>query len=334
MSMIRSNRIFAANPGRHCWAALAVVLAVPVITPAVAHAAATTPPGIAFNEALQFSYNPGASGINYSNPCCDYINVIKAAPASPAISTYSQSGPWGSVTGFASADLATGQLKMRSAVVDTDGTTNPSLQSNAIFGDSFTAQTPTGSPFTWNSASQAAFTVNLNGSLTSSAPLATVGGDVFVVLSILKAGTLDPDKPLVNGPTAIQYFFWNIGNPGTKIYYTDQQGNSQPLIPTAEFTTIPASLNASFNPSGNFDWVLLLGADGQLGTAGSSFDLDLSHTATLSYAGPDGSVTTAGSGQFKNFDATLPPTTVPEPATLALLSISAFVAAAWRRRLV
>ena len=323
-----------AAHGRQCWPALAVVLAAPLFLTAGARAAATSPPGIAFNEALQLTYNPAASGINYANPCCDYFNVIHAAPISPATSTYTQSGPWGSVTGFASADLATGQLKMRSAVVDSDGTTNPSLQSNAIFGDSFTAQTQTGSPFSWNNASQAAFTLNLNGSLTSSAPLPTIGGDVFVILSILKPGTLDPAKPVINGPTAIQYFFWNIGNPGSKIYYTDPQGNSQLLTPTAEYTTIPASLNASFNPLGNFDWVLLLGADGQLATAGTSFDLDLSHTLTLSYAGPNGSVTTAASGQFNNFDATLPPVTVREPATIALLGISALAAAAWRRRMV
>lgn len=281
-----------------------------------AHAAA-----IPFNEALQFSNNPLGSGINYANPCCDYVNTINSGPAAPATSIYAKSGTWGAVNGYAYANLATGQLKMRSNVVNTDGTAYPSLQSNAIFGDSFTASTALGTPFSWTSASQAAFTLNLGGMLTSSAPLPTIGGDVFVILSILAPGTLDPNKPLINGPTAKQYFFWNIGNPGVKIYYTDQQMNSQPLTPTAEYTAIPPSLTASFTPGGDFDWVLALGADGQLANAGTNFDLDLSHTLTLSYAGPNGSVTQSASNQFVNFNATLPPAAIPEPASLALLGI-------------
>lgn len=276
--------------------------------------------GIPFTEALNFSFNPLGSGINYPNPCCDYLNTVNSAPAAPAASNYAQSGAWGSVFGSASANLATGQLKMRASVVDIDGSAFPSLQTNAIFGDSFHASTPGGSPFTWSARSQAAFTLNLSGSLASSAPLPTLGPDAFVVLSILQPGTLDPAKPLINGPTAEQYFYWNIGNPGQQIYYVDQAGNHQLLTPTGNFLDIPPTLTASFRPNGDFDWVLFLGASGQLSTAGSSFDIDLSHTLTLGYAGPDGSVTTAASQQFANFGPTLPPASVPEPASLALVA--------------
>ena len=310
--------------------AATAVLAAAAATPA--YALSATPTGIPFNEALNFSYNPNATGIGGDNTCCDYVNVIKSAPASPATVTYAQSGPWGSVSGSASADLSTGQLKVRSTDAVGDGSAAPSIQTNAIFGDSFTTTTPGGLPFSFTSATQAAFTLKLTGSLTSSAPLSTIGGAAFVVLSILQPGTLDPAKPLVNGPTAEQYFYWNIGNPTLQIYYTDQLGHAQVLTPTANLDTVPQTLTAAFTPGGDFDWVLLLGASGQLNSPGASFDLDLSHTLNLSYAGPQGSVTTAGSGQFANFDATLPPSTaVPEPGTMLLLASGLLMIAVRRR---
>ena len=304
------------------------------LAPQAAGAVAITPTGIPFSEALNFSYNPAATGSGYSNPCCDSLNTTHSAPASAATSSYAQSGAWGSVSGFASADLATGQLKIRSTNAVGDGSVSPSITSNAIFGDSFTARTAGGSPFAFTAASQAAFTLNLTGSLTSSAPLPTIGGAAFVILSILQPGTLDPAKPLVNGPTAEQYFYWNIGNPGLQIYYTDLAGNNVLLTPTANLTTLPQTLNAPFRPGGNFDWVLFLGASGQLSHAGDSFDIDLSHTLNLSYAGPQGSVTTAASGQFANFNATLPPATmVPEPGTLLLVAGGLLALTGLRRRL-
>lgn len=143
-----------------------------------------------------------------------------------------------------------------------------------------------------------------------------------MILSILNKDTLDPTKPLINGPTAQQYFFWNIGNPTTTIYYTDQQGKSQALTPTAQYSGIPSTITADFNPGGDFDWVLLLGASGQISGPGDYFDFDLSHTLDLSYAGPQGSVTKSVSGLFSAYDATLADSNqVPEPSTIALLGL-------------
>ena len=306
---------------KHLTSSALLAVSLCALAPQAARAVATTPTGIPFTEALNFSYNPAATGSGYTNPCCDYLNTVRSAPASAATSNYAQSGAWGSVSGVASADLGTGQLKIRSTNAVGDGSVSPSIQTNAIFGDSFTARTAGGSPFAFTAASQAAFTLNLTGSLTSSAPLPTIGGAAFVILSILQPGTVDPTKPLVNGPTSEQYFYWNIGNPTLKIYYNDLAGNHVLLTPTANLTTLPQTLTATFRPGGNFDWVLFLGASGQLSHAGDSFDIDLSHTLNLSYAGPQGSVTTAASGQFANFDTTLPPATlVPEPGTLLLLA--------------
>ena len=293
-------------------------------------AQATTIP---FTEALAFSVNPGASGINYGDPCCDYINTVNSAPASPATVTYGQTGSWGSVNSLASANLATGQLKMQAGAAVGDGSSAPYIQSNAIFGDGFRASTPGGQPFTWSAASHAQFTLNLSGVLSASDPLdAYFNADAFVILSILYKDTLDPTKPLVNGPNAQQYFFWNIGNPSTTIYYTDQTGHSQALTPTAQYSSIPSTITADFNPGGDFDWVLLLGASGQISGVGDYFDFDLSHTLDLSYAGPDGSVTTSVSEQFVNFNPTVADSQVPEPSTVALLGLGLVGCAYVRRR--
>ena len=300
--------------------------AMPIST---AHAAT-----IPFTEALTFSYNPEATGIGFGSTCCDYVNVVNSGPASPATTTYSRSGAWGSVSGFGSANLATGQLKMQAGATIGDGSASPSIQANAIFGDGFRAATPGNQPFAWTAASRSRFTLNLSGSLNASHALdATFNPDAFVILSILNKDTLDPTKPLVNGPNARQYFFWNIGNPSTTIYYTDQNGNSQILTPTAQYSAIPSTITADFNPGGDFDWVLLLGASGQISDAGAFFNFDMSHTLNLDYAGPDGSVTTSVSSQFVNFAPTLPDSDVPEPGSLSILLVGlAGMALMGRRR--
>jgi PEP-CTERM motif len=280
---------------------------------------------IPFNEALTFSYNPNASGIGAQPPCCDYLNTIVTAPLSPATQTYSETGPWGSVSAYAQADLATGTLKIQASAADSGSGAFPSIQSNAIFGDSFTT-TQGGTPFTWN-GSTATFNMALTGanSLTSSDNFATSGG--FIVLAILPKGTLDPNKPLIGQPGG-QYFEYNIGNPTFQIYYTDPSGNSTPLAITAGYTTIPSEISTTFAPGGDFDWALLLGASGQEGV-GQSFDVDLSHTLTLDYVAPEGTTTVSDSGLFDNISDE---TEVPEPLTLSLFGAGLAGAVAMRRR--
>lgn len=266
---------------------------------------------IPFNWALNYSYNPNA--VNTT----DYVQTLNSAPATPAVSTYSQSGSWGSVSGFASANLSAGELKLRSSATNGDGTAWPYMQTNAIFGDSFSTTTMGGSPYSWN-ASSATFNLALDGTLSGVDASSNAGA--FVLLMILNKGTLDPSQPLIGSVNTKQYFLWNLGNPTLQIYYTDPQGHSQALTTTYSYTSIPSTISATFAPGGDFDWALLLGASGQEMNLGDAFDVDLSHTLTLSYVGPDGGITTSDSGLFRNITARNG--TVPEPSALALLGLA------------
>ena len=238
-------------------ATIALVGALGGLTTATESQAAAIP----FDWALNYSYNPNATGLGGYGSNVDFVQTQNSSPASPAISSYSQSGSWGSVSGYASADLATGQLRLATSITNADGSASPYMQTNAWFGDGFTTTNANGSPFIWN-ASTATFNMNLSGSLASTDGFAHDGA--FVVLAILNRGTLDPSKPLIGSPDSIQYFLWDIGNPNFQIYYTDPQHNTVPLAITEGYTSIPSTLSATFAPGGDFDWALLLGASGQL----------------------------------------------------------------------
>jgi hypothetical protein len=282
---------------------------------------ATTVP---FNQALVYSINPSAA-TPYSS------NIVNSDPlTSAATPHYSASDPaWGSVEGFASADLATGELKMSAGASNGNPGGYPYIQSNAIFGDGFTAGTTTGAPFAWTSSSEARFSLSLEGTIPSVGTLENSGAGLFVVLSILRPNTLDPEQQLINGPTAEQYFLWTIGNPNQTLYYTNPEGQSQVLIPTAYYPTLPSAITANFTPDGDFDWVLAIGASGQTTAPNASWDVDLADTVTLDYSGPAGSVTKSASGVFSNFVAA----PVPEPGTWAMV-LAGFAALGWvgRRR--
>lgn len=278
---------------------------------------------IPFNQGLNFSVNPdGAQPIPGTEVGIDQTQTLNtgANPAA-AVSTLSKSNPdvWGSVSGYASASLSTGQLKMQSGATSF-GTGSPYMQTNAIFGDGFTTQNAAGQPFTWGN-NTATFNLALTGTLSDGLIDQDVSAGAFVVLSILQKGTLDPNQAFIDSSNSITYFYWNIGNPDYQVFYTDPTGHSQALVQTGPAVTslsqtVPTDLQATFAPGGDFDWALLLGASGQP-SLGGSFDIDMSETLDFGYVSPIGGFTTSASGEFANITQGIP--SVPEPATLSLL---------------
>ena len=261
---------------------------------------------------------PGSTGTGYQVQ-------THTAPATVATMTNNLSGSWGSAAGFASADLSTGQLKIDAAATNIPSSNNPYVNVNAYFGDSFTTSTVGHTPFSWSSSTTAQFSMALNGTITSSTALADEGASAFILLMLYNKGTLDPNGNLLGSNLIGSPYLWTIGNAGVQLYYTPQGGTSTPVTATANFDTIPSNITQAVTPGGDFDWVLLIGAGGQPGP-GQNFEVDMSHTVTLSYQGPVGSVTASDSGMFQNIT-----TATPEPQSLALLALG-FGATLVRRR--
>ena len=156
--------------------------AVASLCPVATSMAATIP----FTSASTLALYPDSNNPN------DIVNTgynpdIHSGPASPASQTTSVSGAWGNVSAIAEANLQTGQLKAQAAVTANNYSGfMPYGQANATFGDGFRT-TSSGQPFSWQPDSTAKFTINLDGTLTSSGfslDGSGVGGG-FVLMTIL-----------------------------------------------------------------------------------------------------------------------------------------------------
>lgn len=251
-----------------------------------------------------------------------------ASPAS-SVSSLSASGGWGALSTYGFADLATGTLKSRTTLTNADPTNNLYVQSNAYFGDGFRAFA-NDNPFNWGPSAAGRFTLDLSGSISSSTSLSSLNAGAFVVLSVLKPGTLDVDGRLAGVPEVLQYYYWQIGNPNLFLQTCDYIGNCSPMTPSAYLTSFPTRIVQDVTPGSDFDWMLLIGSYGQPGDQLGSFDIDFSHTLTASYEGPQGTTTLSQSGLFPG---TAPlTTTVPEPTTISLMAAGLLLVAVQHRR--
>lgn len=222
----------------------------------------------------------------------------------------------------AAANLGAGTLK---AVADVDNQSSggSTAHAEAMFGDSFRTTTGTGTPFTWNSSTSVSFNLDIDGSVSSSYLVNGSG----VELQIFEPGTLDTyvayqqsgDPDLLAAVTAqrIAIFAWGLG-----------LVNYSPLNGTV--VVFPDTLEAEFNPDGDFDWVLRL-VTNVAPSGGSSAVADFFNTLEMSYVGPDGGVTYSASGVFPGTLA-LAAVSLPTPGTLGLLLPGLLMIGLTRRR--
>ena len=292
---------------------------------------------IPFSYSYVAVHDPSRDGSNYYGSDED----ANSGPPSAASAAVSSSGDWGSASATARADLITGQLGgSASGNLTGQGVyqyNNIYSQTNALFGDGFRTFDTAGNPFTWQGGATARFGITIDGDLSASPSLESVNGGAWVTLFLFQPGTMTSSNIFGVQPNMIGYYQYLIGNPNLSVTsYGPAEGAADdlPLIPTAYAGSLnngPVTITQDFTPNGDFDWALLLGAYSFASNPGDNFNLDLSHTVTFNYQGPEGSNTESVSGLFDNYSV---PTSVPEPGTITLMGLGLVGLALSRRRRV
>ena len=316
-------------------ASIAAVGLLATLSPAVV-LASTVP----FSQAYVAEHNPDVP----NDPFYLVADDNNSVPPSPAAASLANSGVWGAAGASASASLSSGQLggRVYGNLTGQCAGTCPGAnliysQSNALFGDGFRSLNTDGTPFNWQGGSSARFGITVDGSLAASPAFGGPNsGGAWVTLLLFQHDTLSPTGVFGAQPNLITYYHYLIGNPNLQV--TSYGGGVVPnltLMPTAYLGALgggPISIVQDFQPGGDFDWVLLLGSYANADLPGQSFDVDLSHTVTFSYEGPEGTYTQSESGMFNNYD--VPAASVPEPSTFALLALCLAGLGLVRRRTV
>ena len=229
---------------------------------------------------------------------------------------------------LASASLATGTLKAKSSLALSANTSvingglpvgvrNGAASASAAFADSF--RTYTGSlPFLWTNGTTATFNFNVTGQFTitgtvpdpatSSPPKPIDLVYAQLVVRVYKPGTIDLIKQvkefdfsrpfseflaLLNQIDANQIAvdYW---------YFGQVLANFTPPVDPSKILALPANVQFTFTPGGDFDWVATFDTnahiDASLQNVGAT--LDFSNSLVSSYDGPPGTTTYSGSGVF------------------------------------
>ena len=274
---------------------------------------------------------------------------------------------------FARVSLSTAELKARSyAAFGTDGfgsfavpvgRSNAGASAEVSFGDSFRAYSGnTGSPFAWSSGDTATFNFSITGTSSHSPGLAVPTGFdpgqpqnralSTLQLSAFRPGGLDLRRQLNTFDfSAYPSFsdgyavFLALDQQLTaltitrKFWYLGEQLVDFPVDPAMVVTltgNTPVNLSASFNPEGDFDWVLELNTSARVDASLQNVfsRVDFANTVEVGYEAPQGATTYSASGQFPGTLSLTSVPAVPEPQTwgLMMLGLAAIFVVSARRR--
>lgn len=217
----------------------------------------------------------------------------------------------------AAADLSSGTLGAMGGVADFADPVDPSIYvagaGIAEFGDSFTTTTQNG-PFVWSASDTVTFSMLLTGVHGDFSDVSAFPWQVS--LAILKPGSIGPGYSDAEDVLVDVGWKENRTSAGVSTIYDDTFRPNLIPISFSHAGSLESGgvlLNASFNPGGDFDWVIRLQAGAFFFPGTGQQYTDLSHTLTVNYEGLTGTITQSGSGVFPT---TIP---VPEPETYAMM---------------
>ncbi len=228
----------------------------------------------------------------------------------------------GSASTSGEANLETGELKSSASVDAADVPANGSLFafSRADYGDSFrTFEADAETPFTWANDTEVTFSLDISGSVDLGTG-ATNGSTVF--FAAYAPGDLDLRGQFLQAGTSVG--LPPLPQPFYSEAYALGQNNENDGASFLDGTleTFPQTLDITFAPGGDFDWILGLITFTRLDTTAfpDGFGtIDFSNTISTTYVGPDGAVTTSASGVFPGTQPQGSVDVIPLPAGLPLL---------------
>ncbi len=193
---------------------------------------------------------------------------------------------------------------------------------SAYLGDRFIAGSGTSGAFSWTPDSQAQFIIQLDGTSFNSSADNQLMFDLELSIRSLdgsaSASSIFYGNLRANGEVTVQS---EVGADTTMVF-SQHWGYS---LVTGAYT-----LFALFQPNGDFDWNISLSTSARVNNDFETVSNDYSHTAHVSYYAPEGSTTYSDSGVFPGTLAGLP-STVPEPASWALVLCGLAGLATWRK---
>lgn len=260
-----------------------------------------------------------------------YIQTNSSTTGSTTNGSISYSNPSeGTASAQSQASLESGALRVQA---ESHSNANSGPFTNNVFafaradiGDSFRTF-DNQDPYQWASDTEVTFSIDFSG-FVSTGPAVNNRANAGFSFIAFTPGFLDPyaqflfnDAPFPTDFNANTIFSDNYHLGGTLYSFQTPVG------------PLPATIDVSFAPGGDFDWVAGITVD----TAASLFDssiADFFSTATMSYTGPAGTTTYSASGLFPGTLplSNAPSSSVPEPGTLILMSLGLAAIGFIRRR--